>query len=734
MSLTRSTTVTTAAAAGPPTQDRRRLAHWWRRVGPSLPELSAVAVAAFGVVAMILLLLGWFWIPLVLAAGGTAAVLAVRAVRIEPELGPANRWLLATVAVAVLALIDNAWMASQNLYAVRDPSTYLLAGQWLSQHHSLPIPTQPEIFGQLGADPHVLRGNSNGFAFSLYVPGHVDAQGNHLLPALLAVAGWAGGLGWLLAANAFLGALALLAVFGLARRIVGDPMAFAVTTALAVSMPMVAFSRDGYTEPLALLLLAGGMSLLWRAVRSGRPVEFALAGLTTGAVAMDRVDGYGPLLAVVAVATGYAARGRGGDRLRAGARGLLLVGVAAVPAALGYVDVTRLSSDYYRNERRWILPLLWLAEVAVVLAVLVVLAVWRWPAVRRLTAPAPRRVLARLAAVAVVLASLVLVSRPLWQVVYQPADECNPFVPQVQHSLGLPIQPCRTYAEWALHWVAWYFGWPTLVLAVAGLAALVHRTVRRADLRYLGPVLMVVGIGGLYLYFPAITPDQVWASRRYLPVIFPGVLIAAGYAIVLLSRWWGARPAGGGGPLGRVGALPHAVGLDRVSPVGLRVALAGMLVAVPAVITHPMELVRQFVPQQAQVNLICAHTGGAGSGDDDGAVVVVGAAMAGAYTQTIRGICGVPVTGARSITAEQLARIRGAALAQGRHLYVITQDVAEVPWSVPTRPRPTDTAYERRWPTRLLDVPQHPEGAEIPVWIGDVLGDGTVRPLPPPPR
>ncbi|HSV66755.1 MAG TPA: glycosyltransferase family 39 protein [Mycobacteriales bacterium] len=717
----------------PPTVGER----WWA----SAPEAFAVATAGFAVPAVGLLLAGWFVLPLVLLLGGTGAALAVWLLGPEPGLaGPGRRgWTVAALALAGLSLCVNARYASQDLYAARDPATYVLAGQWLTEHASLPVDTQPEVFGssRTGGPTY---GDSAGFRPDLFEPGTVYPQGNHLLPALLAVAGWLGGVGVLLKANALLGALALLALFGLARRLTGPPFALVATAALAVSMPMIAFSRDAYTEPLALLLLFGGLSVLCRAVRSGRPAEFALAGLTVGASVMDRVDGYAPLLAALVVGIGYAARAGLGERRAAARRAGLLVLGLALPSVLGYLDVAWLSSGYYSDLRSQILPLLAATAAAVPLGAVVVALAWRWrgsvsrPArLARWVAGRPARARwAWLAAVGVVASFALLVSRPWWQVAHEQVglDRCNSFVPQVQAVLGQPIEPCRTYDEYTVHWLAWYFGWPAVVLGVLGLALLVWRTVRSLDLWLLGPVAMTLIMCALYLWHAAITPDQVWAMRRYLPVVVPGLLAAAAYLLAVLWE----RPPWRGRQWGRAVAL----------------GLAALLVGGPAAITHPMQNVRQYVPQLAQVRLVCERVG------DAGAVLVIGKGMAGAYLQTMRSVCGVPAQAIDHPTAGQLARIRAAVLDHGRRLYVITQDHIEVPWAgpagpagpagtadgegaavtaarddAPGRPPPYYTARELRWPTRLTDVPQQAEVAEIPLWLGTVLPDGTVRPALP---
>jgi hypothetical protein len=114
-------------------------------------------------------------------------------------------------------------------------------------------------------------------------------------------------------------------------------------------------------------------------------------------------------------------------------------------------------------------------------------------------------------------------------------------------------------------------------------------------------------------------------------------------------------------------------------------------------------------------------------------VLVVGKEMANAYGQTVRGLCHVPVQAMDDTSQADLATIRTAVLSHGRRLYVITQDRGAVPWTASSGvPAPLYNLHEQRWPTRLVDVPQHAESAEIHLWMGLVLPTGSVRPLPPP--
>jgi hypothetical protein len=685
-----------------------------------LPEAVPVAVAGFGIPAMALLLLGRFQVPLVVLAGTAGAVAAVAALgpqRLVSHRYGRSRWTAAALLLAAAFFGFNAWFATEDLYAMRDPSTYVATGQWLAHHPALPVDTEDAVFR--APTQAKLYGYSAGFGDELTQPGHVAAQGNHLLPALLAVASRFGGEATMLRLNAMVGAAALLAMFGLVRRFAGDPFALAAAAALAVSLPMLEFSRDAYTEPLALLLLFGGLSVLWRAVESGRLAEFALAGLTAGATVMSRIDGYLPLLALVAVGVGYAGRAPAGQRAAALRRLLVLVGGLALPAAFGYLDVTRLSSVYYRHSRHEILLSIKLLAVALAGGALLVAVCWLVRRSRLLVAGPPRAWAARLAVLVVPAFFAMLLARPLWLTSYEtPRPElggCTAMVMIVQQQDGLPVQPCRTYDEFAVYWLTWHFGWPALVLAVAGLTLLAFRTVRDADLRLLGITAITSAMCVVYLTRAMITPDQVWAMRRYLPVVLPGLLGAAGY---LLSRLWDWQHPGGPRWVGR---------LARRAAVGLAV----LLVAVPAFITHPMELVRQDTGQLGRIQALCRAVG------ESGAVLAVAETAAAPYLQTVRSTCGVPAHGlgvapepGRATFRSDLVAVRQAALAHGRPLYVITQEPDLVIWSGSGTPDPFYTLPLQRWPSHLDSVPQQAQDAELRLWVGLVLPDGTVRPVP----
>ncbi|MFC7644956.1 hypothetical protein ACFQX6_33035 [Streptosporangium lutulentum] len=55
------------------------------------------------------------------------------------------------------------------------------------------------------------------------------------------------------------------------------------------------------------------------------------------------------------------------------------------------------------------------------------------------------------------------------------------FIERTQQANGLPMDGSRLYYEESLHWVIWYVGIPTVVLATLAAAVLTRRLVREAS-------------------------------------------------------------------------------------------------------------------------------------------------------------------------------------------------------------------------------------------------------------
>ena len=678
--------------ASPPARSRRGA---WVL---DLPDVMPGGIAAFSVVAMLLLVLGQFRPWLVLPLGLVAAVAAVGALRPTGDPRFADRRPIAVLGLLVLAAMAvNVVFASEYLFAFRDPGVYGVLARWLVDHPAALLPYDASVFGHVtGTDP-----GSLGFGV-LDDRTAVYAQGNHLLPALLAVPGWILGGEAILWANPVIGGLSLVSVYALSRRIVGAWWGLLPAFALAASMPFLAFVRGTYSEPVTMLLLVGGMALAVRALDRQRSIEMFVAGLTLGAASLARVDSYAALLAVPVAVSVWCATASPTDRRRRVRQSAALVAGVAIPLPLAIYDLAALSPAYW-VQRIPETKLLGFAAIGLsVVGAIVVALAWRTRLAARFHAR--RNGLAWLAGGAVIVGFAVLASRPLWYVSREASPDMVPNVAAMQDALGLPVDPLRTYDELSLSWISWYFGWPTVILGVVGLALLVQGAVRRRDPRLVLPLTAVLMLAALYLTRVLIYPDQIWAMRRLLPVVMPGVLIGAAWA---LARIWGDAPAR----------------WSRWRRIAAG-ALAAVALAIPVLVSLPVSIVVEYGGQRAEVAAVCDAL------PPDAAVLTVdtGGADAG-YLQTIHVFCDVPVSSLADPSPEQLATMAAAAGQQGRTIFVVTTDVNSAPWRIP--PAPVTDRIITKWMETLEAAPQVGQRFQRQLYVGSVAADGLVDPVGP---
>lgn len=669
------------------------------RLVSSIPELAVTTVAGFSLGPMVLLLAGHFSPWPVFVTGIAGAVLAgllcgVNRTPIEPDRPDRDRyapWTLAAVALVIVWVALNVGHTAENVYATRDPATYNITARWLMDNPSLHIHTHPEIFGS----PPDSISQSPGFSYDDDA-GQLYSQGNHLMPALAAVVGWVSGIQGMFRADLIFGALALLALFGLARRVVGSPLALLATAAMALSLPMLYVSRDMYSEPLMMLFLMGSLELLYRAIKYGRRADFALAGFVGGCSALVRIDSYASLLAIIVSVLVVVALAAPPDRRRSAVNGIVLVAAGAVPALVGWLDVTRLSYGYYRDQHHHIVMELLATLGLLVVGPFVIALVWR-PAVRSRLVAVQERVGAVLGAL-LVATFVMLASRPLW---FKGRWTFDHTLETWQRLDGAAVDGTRSYSEQTVFWLGQFLGWPTLVLAVAGYVLLIQALVRRRAYPLVGVLSVGLTMSGLYLWNPQITPDLPWAMRRFVPVVLPLMLVAAAVAMrALVGRGRWGRPV---------------------------VALLGVLVlAFPLWATWPMRGVRENVPQYSQVQAICRAVG------RDGAVVMVDTEALGVYGQTMRSYCHVPSIGLLSVIPSDLLTMKAAVAAHHRTLYVMSRDIEGVPFVDPAHVAPFSTVRAELWPNVINRVPRSAVHRVTPIYLGTVGPDGRVQPLPAP--
>lgn len=599
----------------------------------------------------------WTVLPL------AAALVVVTWKPLAPQVSASDRsgaaWALgAAGAWTVLNWI----LTSEYLLVVRDPGFLTLSGLWLTDHPSTDIPL-------LGADDAAaVQSNMLPDASQAWnMRGdYVQPQGAKMLPATIALGGWVAGEWGVLGANIVIGAVSLLAVYALARRMVGPRVALAPMAALGLTVAHIALSRSAYSEPLTLLLVIAGVTWAWEGVRRHRTVAVAAGAIITGASVLIRIDGAlfaaGALVGlVIALALSDADRS-----WRARSAAVAVVAQAAV-VAFGYWSLWRWSEGYADRLGPQTTSLIKVYALVVVLLLVWALA-WFSPVRgdRLLTAPvrAFGRRGAQVVGGLVVTLMLVLASRPWWTTVHRgtdnPVDQfTNNVVGSFQKAQGLPYDPTRTYAESTVSWISYYITWPLVLLAILGLGLAAYRMLRGKGewAAFLGATLAP---SLLYFWAPEIVPDHIWAIRRFEPMTLPAFVIAATVA----AMWLVSRVKD---PLRRRKSKLWAVWLIALLPVSTWIVI-DIGTSYPVRGATPL-VVREMGGARAQLHELCAVV--------DGRPIVLSGSSS--HFGSLRVMCDVPVVLALGPPTED--SLKEMTEIWGQAPVVLTREADTVSWT-----------------------------------------------------
>ncbi|HEX7266826.1 MAG TPA: hypothetical protein VF256_05310 [Streptosporangiaceae bacterium] len=577
-------------------------------------------------------------------------------------------WGLAgTVAVAAGF---GAWQLRANspqLIVDRAPGAFFQFGYWIAQHGSLPIPTELAAFG----------GSHPGLTFSSFgFISHAGAIAPGLaagLPITLAAGLWTHGLAGGVALSPLLGALAVLSVGGLTGRLAGPQWAPAGALLLAITLPETYTSRSAFSEILAQALLFGGLCLVVDSLapRQSR-ILAALAGLALGLTVLVAVGSLVALLPAI-VFLGALLAARRPQALPLGGGLLAGIGFGLVGGfALGAPMMEALSPE---------IGLVALAAAAFLAVTLAGAAAGLVEPVRRRVARAlaarPLRWLPEAGAVIVVAAAAAFVIRPYLQTVEGVA---NPYIVALQRISHLAANPRRLYAEDSLYWVIWYLGAPALLLGVAGLALLTRRCLQ-ALITWRDPTgtarawalpLMIIGWGAItVLWRPSTTPDQPWASRQLVPVLIPGLIVAAIWVCAVLALRARER---GAGMVAVSAAVVCFVAALAVPPVITTFGIGGKRVVSPA--SYPASSAPAF--QRTGVGQLDAITSLCGAIPAGSPVLLLDQVAARQFTQVIRGMCGIPAGVMAGAAPAQVAEVMRQIMRTGHQAVLLATRPAEL--------------------------------------------------------
>ncbi len=656
--------------------------------------------------------------------------------------GAGGPWgaVLLMVAIAAGFGVWQAFLRSEPLFTAGGPALYLQYGYWIAGHGTARVPEAAAAFGSAG-----LGGLGGAGALQFATTGYTAAGGSLTpaalpgVPLVLAGGAWLGGLGGALVMPAVLGGCAVLSFGGLVGRLCGAWQAVAAELVLALCLPEVYAARAPFGEPLVQVLLLGGLCLFIDAleVRSsagdrGRALA-GLGGVALGLTVLVSAASFGVLLPVIPVVMVLlVARHPAGLPF-----GLGLLGGAGTGVAAGKVLASSYLAGFSAAQGRLLDVCVGGFCVAAGLAV-------------PLVHPGPRSRVRRVCLVnvrlpwfggsPVVLPSLGGVAQ--WLALVLPAVVLvglaeRPFV----RFLGGQLSGLRHYQQFGVYWAAWYLGVPALLLSGAAAAALGRRAVRAVldggafasgapgtPLRLWAlPLLVVFWSSVTVLWDPFVAPWQPSASRRLVPVVLPGLVLLAVWALSWLAS--------------------HAAALGASRRVVAAVAGCCVLaVAVPGAVTTLGPAVTRADPtgpgasgldtawvmrldgpgasatdrgSVAAAEALCASIGSSAS------VLFTDKATAALYAPTVRGLCGEP---AAVLTGEPAQAVRSVEQA-GRRPVLLGPTRASVSLpglsgSVARRVVSLRTAGDAR---TLAGAPTRTRTVRYALWLAVPLVAGAVQ-------
>jgi len=654
---------------------------WLVLLGELAWALASVALAMLGAFALLPVVL----LTSVLTAGLWRATHAARTAVAVPT-HAATSWVrVAAVAVALAATVVNGALPGEHMQTGRDGGTYTATAGWIASDGGLVIDADRRPFD----DTDGLGYDAAGF-HEIEPGGPLYAQFMHAFPAMMASVELAGGLDLMVRTNALLGGLALLALYAFAERLLRPWLALVAQIGLATTLVFAYFTRAPFSELLMLGLLFAGLWALDQAVtRRDRATAFA-AGMLLGGAFLARLDGLVVLLMLTVALLPPVVTGR----LRRVAPAAL-AGIATT-SAVAAVDLFGFSPFYVQLHVEFLVPL-----ALAFLAVAGVAAAARTERGRTAVAAVLRhraRIATGVAILIIAAGVFTYVVRPIVQV--DTWDRTLP-IGFLQQREGQAVDENRTYAEQTVRWLGWYLGLPALAAGVVGWALLVRQVIARRIGRLIPFLLVFSGLTTLYVWQPSITPDHIWADRRFLPVVFPGLLVCAAW---LIDQAW---------------TLAAGRSWRRPAHVALAV-LAASCVLLPLRTTWPVAGLREEAGFAAEVDAACDRLG------SDAALLLLdeaGGTVHYRMTQPLRAHCGLPAAWAgETISNARLSEL--AARSDGRTMYLL----AEHPEAFDGRPTGEPFTLLRHRSTRLaptLNVPpQALEGYGLDVLAAPVTPAG----------
>ena len=503
----------------------------------------SLGLLVFGWIALVLAEAGWYslsrlaliWSVVVLALAGACLVAHQRQSAIGARAAPGlhiERWEAVALGVWLLAACALYFRPHQIITGGADVGVYVNLGANIARTGRILIsdPTLAALDPVL--DAALLRalppneGAPHYLLPGFYVPGtqrgQIVPQFYPLHPVWLAVGHDLGGVQAELLMTPLWGMLGALAVYLTVKRLWGWKVGLLTLAALSLTALQVWFARYATAEMLTQYLFwTGAWALIaWADDEEPHWLWSTIAGMALGQVFLTRIDMYG-LLVVPIVAAVWRWRRHNWQRTDVLFFGpfILLASHSLLHGALQSGPYTAVLLHYVQTVAfAWLKPSAALGAAVIALATFVAFVVRRrrpvlWQRIKRL----PWGWIGALLVIALALYAY-LVRPHLGQVLSD------------AYWYGGGQEPNMDREN--LVRLGWYLSPLGVALGVLGTAWMLVKEANRRTAFLLGAGLF---FSLLYLWRIQANPHQIYAMRRYVPVVLPFFVIAAAYFIYRLS-------------------------------------------------------------------------------------------------------------------------------------------------------------------------------------------------------
>lgn len=495
------------------------------------------------IVAFILALLGLFslWLLLLMVGAYVALVIAVRrrinrhsAQTLPPRFRAAELWIALVAIVAVAASLILYSRYSEYVLLYRDHATYVNTGVNIAKSggslvedslfYSLEDDLQTALVYERPVDS--VKEQSGGFQIEYRLRGfprdaglgQTTPQFFNLLPIWMAIGYSMFGMWGIFMVSPLFGALSVLFIFLVGRRLFGSVAGIAAAVLLLVNLAQFWYARAPASEVMTQMTFLGAL-LFWILFSTTRDKFLGVfAGIGFGALILIRVDSV-LILGAIGVFFLYLAATR-----RIGHRDLFFILPLIFVAILGLVDALY-SSRFYVEFLYKSFPQATtiLGGFTALAAMAVLIGAFPRLGVSSLIKSLESNLGARLRLVL----AFGLIGGSVFAYLVRP---------EIQESFSFSLlgQKLPTYAEETFVRLGWYVSPLGIILMTIGGAVAVSQRSHRGLSLFL---LTTLSVTFFYLSNLRVYPDHFWAARRYVPVILPMSMLFIGFALQVVG--WG---------------------------------------------------------------------------------------------------------------------------------------------------------------------------------------------------